>query len=91
MQRLKDDTEKPNSKLMYLFRDGIKLGYALTGKNISNINDKNIKALSPRFFSVTSDQDDEKVSTLCSLLGPSDISYIIYLVPLPQRGIESVV
>jgi hypothetical protein len=69
-QRLKEllntrsqDDPKTNreQKLMRLVRDGIKLGYSLTGRNTSELDDKNFKAFSPRLLSVVPEEDDKNL------------------------------
>uniref|UniRef100_A0A914Y1T1 Uncharacterized protein n=1 Tax=Panagrolaimus superbus TaxID=310955 RepID=A0A914Y1T1_9BILA len=52
---IKSNRKDPTSKLMELFRDGMKLTHSLLGKNISNFDERTIKFMSPRLFSVTED------------------------------------
>uniref|UniRef100_A0A914E2Z5 Uncharacterized protein n=1 Tax=Acrobeloides nanus TaxID=290746 RepID=A0A914E2Z5_9BILA len=69
-QRLKEllDTKRQDDpkadreqKLLGLVRDGIKLGYSLTGRNTSGLDDKNFKAFSPRLLSVVPEEDDKNL------------------------------
>uniref|UniRef100_A0A914QAD5 HAT C-terminal dimerisation domain-containing protein n=1 Tax=Panagrolaimus davidi TaxID=227884 RepID=A0A914QAD5_9BILA len=56
----KTNRKGPTSKLMGLFRDGMKLTHLLLGKNISNFDERTIKLLSPRLFSVTEDDKGDE-------------------------------
>jgi hypothetical protein len=47
-----------------LLRDGIKLGYAFAGKNSTDLENKTLKMVSPRFLSVTPEQDPEHNETV---------------------------
>ncbi|KAL7070884.1 hypothetical protein ACQ4LE_009647 [Meloidogyne hapla] len=46
----------PLQRIVNLLRDGIKLGYALTGQNSTEIDNKTFKVVSPRFLSVTPEE-----------------------------------
>lgn len=53
--------EKIEKRLTNLILNSVKLGYSLTtGKNITDLNDKTMKVMSPRFLSVLPD-DEENV------------------------------
>ncbi|KAF7631107.1 hypothetical protein Mgra_00008639, partial [Meloidogyne graminicola] len=55
--------KSPIQRLVNLLRDGIKLGYALTGKNSTELDNKTLKVVSPRFLSVTpEDGNNDTVS-----------------------------
>lgn len=61
---LKDKQQKeaandPKQRLITLLRDGVKLGYSLTGRNTSEFDDKTLKAFSPRLMSVVPEQEDD--------------------------------
>lgn len=47
-------------KLTKLLREGVKLGYGMMGQNTTNIDEKTIKLISPRFLSVLP-EDNEQV------------------------------
>ncbi|KAK0393588.1 hypothetical protein QR680_000292 [Steinernema hermaphroditum] len=51
---------------MQLMREAVKIGMQLTGKNVSHFDDKTIKMVSPRFFSVVPDQDNDETVNLIS-------------------------
>lgn len=51
-------------KLITLLRDGFKLGFSLSGKNVTEIEDKTMKIVSPRFLSVVPEDDDGKNDTV---------------------------
>uniref|UniRef100_A0A914LAJ2 Uncharacterized protein n=1 Tax=Meloidogyne incognita TaxID=6306 RepID=A0A914LAJ2_MELIC len=46
----------PLQRLVNLLRDGIKLGYAFTGQNSTELDNKTLKLVSPRFLSVTPEE-----------------------------------
>lgn len=50
-----------------MLREGIKLGYALAGHNASDIDNKTMRMVSPRFFSVTAEDDPEHNDTVIFL------------------------
>uniref|UniRef100_A0A914QD31 Uncharacterized protein n=1 Tax=Panagrolaimus davidi TaxID=227884 RepID=A0A914QD31_9BILA len=86
INNFKANRKGPTSKLMGLFRDGMKLTHLFLGKNISNFDERTIKLLSPRLFSVTEgdkgdegEEDDpkkfaEKCSPKIDVLSPSLLS-----------------
>jgi hypothetical protein len=48
-------------RLVKLLRQGIQLGYSLvTGRNSTEVESKTVRALSPRFLSVTPEEDDKE-------------------------------
>jgi hypothetical protein len=51
-----------------LLRDGIKLGYAFAGKNSTDLENKTLKMVSPRFLSVTPEQDPEHNETVRKII-----------------------
>uniref|UniRef100_A0A7E4WB09 Uncharacterized protein n=1 Tax=Panagrellus redivivus TaxID=6233 RepID=A0A7E4WB09_PANRE len=66
--------KNPVKKALGLMREGLKLAYAMTGKNITNFDDKTIKVASPRFFSVTPDEDATDPEDTIDVLSPSLLS-----------------
>ncbi|KAI1701039.1 moulting cycle domain-containing protein [Ditylenchus destructor] len=64
---------EPAEKLIGLLRQGLKIGYSLSGKNSSNFDDKTLKIASPRFLSVVPDGEESKNETV-ELLSPSIFS-----------------
>lgn len=61
---MKQKGKAPIDRFVKLLREGLKLGYAFAGKNMSNFDDKTLKTLSPRFLSVTPEQDPEQNDTV---------------------------
>lgn len=62
-----ENADKPMGKLMSLLRDGLKIGFALAGKNDTDLEDKTMKIVSPRFLSVMPEEDDN--NSTVSVLG----------------------
>lgn len=62
-----EHSKQPTDKLVRLLRQGLKLGYSLSGKNMSSADEKNMKVASPRFLSVMPEVEDE----FENLLSPS--------------------
>jgi hypothetical protein len=54
----------PMLRFVDLLREGIKLGYAFAGQNTSELENKTLKMVSPRFFSVTPEDDPEHNETV---------------------------
>lgn len=54
--------KEPMGKVLDLLRQGVKLGYSVTGQNISNFDDKTLKVASPRFLSLLPEDDNQTVS-----------------------------
>ncbi|EYC25141.1 hypothetical protein Y032_0012g1724 [Ancylostoma ceylanicum] len=54
-----------------LIREGLKLGMMVTGRNVSNFDQKNVKVISPRLLSLVPEEADEDT---ISLLSPSLLS-----------------
>jgi hypothetical protein len=42
--------KKPMEKLFQLVKDGVRLGYSLSGQNTTNFENKTVKLFSPRFM-----------------------------------------
>uniref|UniRef100_A0A7I5E735 AAA domain-containing protein n=1 Tax=Haemonchus contortus TaxID=6289 RepID=A0A7I5E735_HAECO len=51
---------------MKLIRQGLKLGMMLSGQNVTNFDNKNIKLISPRLFSLVPEEIDNEVIDLLS-------------------------
>uniref|UniRef100_A0A914YPL7 Uncharacterized protein n=1 Tax=Panagrolaimus superbus TaxID=310955 RepID=A0A914YPL7_9BILA len=70
LQKMQHKPKNPQQKLTGLLREGMKLAYTILGKNITNFDEKNLKIMSPKLFSVTNeenesgdgDSDDDPVS-----------------------------
>ncbi|KAI1707294.1 moulting cycle domain-containing protein [Ditylenchus destructor] len=65
-----EKSKEPMQKLMGLLRQGLKIGYSLAGKNSSDVDDKTLKLVSPRFFSVVPEDEERKNETM-EFLSPS--------------------
>ncbi|KAI1699108.1 moulting cycle domain-containing protein [Ditylenchus destructor] len=63
-------SKEPMQKLIGLLRQGLKIGYSLTGKNASEFDDKTLKVASPRFLSVVPEEEEYKNETM-EFLSPS--------------------
>ncbi|KAI6238496.1 hypothetical protein M3Y99_00673100 [Aphelenchoides fujianensis] len=59
---------KPLEKVMQLLRDGIKLGYSLSGQNTTDFDTRTMKLVSPRLLGVV---PEEKNDDELNLLSPS--------------------
>uniref|UniRef100_A0A914Q6A3 Uncharacterized protein n=1 Tax=Panagrolaimus davidi TaxID=227884 RepID=A0A914Q6A3_9BILA len=59
-ERKKANAGSPHRKILQLMRDGIKLAFSAAGKNTSNFDDKNLKVMSPKLFSVFSEGDNDE-------------------------------
>uniref|UniRef100_A0A914YBW5 Uncharacterized protein n=1 Tax=Panagrolaimus superbus TaxID=310955 RepID=A0A914YBW5_9BILA len=59
-ERKKANEGSPHRKILQLMRDGIKIAFSAAGKNTSNFDDKNLKVMSPKLFSVTDDDNGEE-------------------------------
>uniref|UniRef100_A0A914E811 Uncharacterized protein n=1 Tax=Acrobeloides nanus TaxID=290746 RepID=A0A914E811_9BILA len=66
IKRQTDPKTDRDQKLLDLLRDGVKLGYSLVGRNTSELEDKNLKAFSPRLLSVVPEEDDKNSVDLLS-------------------------
>ncbi|CAK5076150.1 unnamed protein product [Meloidogyne enterolobii] len=66
-----------------MLREGIKLGYALAGHNASDIDNKTMRMVSPRFFSVTAEDDPEHNDTV-DFISPS-----LFSIHSEGKGIEA--
>uniref|UniRef100_A0AC35FF69 Uncharacterized protein n=1 Tax=Panagrolaimus sp. PS1159 TaxID=55785 RepID=A0AC35FF69_9BILA len=72
LQRMAKENRKqrrkmPMGKVLDLLRQGVKLGYSVTGQNTTNFDEKTLKVASPRFLSLI--PEDEKQTA--NLLSPS--------------------
>nr|CAD2159278.1 unnamed protein product [Meloidogyne enterolobii] len=65
-----DKEKAPLQRLVNLLRDGIKLGYAFTGQNSTELDNKTLKLVSPRFLSVTPEEghNDTNLTSIPSLI-----------------------
>lgn len=65
----KKRNEKPyesTAKISTLVRQGIKLGFQLAGENATDMDEKNMKLVSPRFLSlVPEDNETDSVGFFC--------------------------
>ncbi|KIH60005.1 hypothetical protein ANCDUO_09751 [Ancylostoma duodenale] len=61
-----DDREKLMMGPIELLRDAVRIGMAMSGRNVSNFNEKNVKMISPRFLSVLPDEEEEETVKLIS-------------------------
>ncbi|RCN44073.1 hypothetical protein ANCCAN_09936 [Ancylostoma caninum] len=61
-----DDKEKLMMGPIELLRDAVKIGMALSGRNVSNFNEKNVKMISPRFLSILPDEEEDETVKLIS-------------------------
>lgn len=71
----KKEPNKPIGRLVNLIKDGVKLGYRLAQKNITEkeLDDKTFKLISPRFLSVVPDNDTDSMNFISpSLLSLHD-------------------
>ena len=59
--------KKPIEKLMQLVKDGVKLGYSLSGQNTTDFEDKTMKLFSPRFMGVVPEEKQ-----------PDEVNYLKY-------------
>ncbi|KAI6195636.1 hypothetical protein M3Y94_01010500 [Aphelenchoides besseyi] len=59
---------KPVEKIMQLLRDGIKLGYAISGQNTTDFDTRTMKLISPRMLGVV---PEEKNDDELNVLSPS--------------------
>ena len=59
--------KEPMGKVLDLLRQGVKLGYSVTGQNTADFEDKTLKVVSPRFLSVLPEDDNQTVSYLFKL------------------------
>ncbi|KAI6226349.1 Protein CBR-MLT-10 [Aphelenchoides fujianensis] len=55
----KKKNKKPVEKLLQLVRDGVKLGYSLSGQNTTDFENKTMKLISPRFLGVVPEEKNE--------------------------------
>ncbi|KAI6237542.1 hypothetical protein M3Y95_00276000 [Aphelenchoides besseyi] len=62
----------PKERLSQLLRDGIRLGYSLTGGNLTGFDDKPLRVMSPRFLSVM--PETESQNGTINLVSPSLLS-----------------
>nr|CAD2195334.1 unnamed protein product [Meloidogyne enterolobii] len=75
--------KEPFGRLVQMLREGIKLGYALAGHNASDIDNKTMRMVSPRFFSVTAEDDPEHNDTV-DFISPS-----LFSIHSEGKGIEA--
>lgn len=62
----------PIERFVNMLRDGIKLGYAFAGQNATELENKTLKMVSPRFLSVTAeDENDGNQNRTIDFLSPS--------------------
>lgn len=54
-----EKSKEPMERLMRLLKQGIKLGYSMTGQNTTDFDKKNLKIASPRFLSVVPEKDEK--------------------------------
>uniref|UniRef100_A0AC34FLW7 Uncharacterized protein n=1 Tax=Panagrolaimus sp. ES5 TaxID=591445 RepID=A0AC34FLW7_9BILA len=73
-QKMQHKPKNPQQKLTGLLRDGMKLAYTILGKNISNFDEKNLKFMSPKLFSVTTDDENGEDDDPIDVLSPSLLS-----------------
>ncbi|KAF7636861.1 hypothetical protein Mgra_00003804 [Meloidogyne graminicola] len=66
----KKKKKEPVGRLVQMLREGIKLGYALAGHNASEIDNKTMRMVSPRFFSVTAEDEynDTNLTSIPSII-----------------------
>lgn len=50
--------ERAAKRLSNLIRDGVKLGYSLTGQNLTDLDTKTMKVMSPRFLSLIPEEEN---------------------------------
>lgn len=55
-----EKSKDPMERMLKLMRDGFKIGYALSGKNTSEFDEKTLRVVSPRFLSVMPEERDNK-------------------------------
>ena len=58
-KHLRAESEGPQKGMSQLLRDGLKLAYTVLGKNTTNFDDRNLKILSPKLFSVTKSEEEK--------------------------------
>lgn len=60
----------PVDRLTSLVRDGIKLGFRLADKNVTDeeLEEKTLKIMSPRFLSTVPDNETDSVSVLLNIV-----------------------
>ncbi|KAH7698519.1 CRE-MLT-10 protein, partial [Aphelenchoides avenae] len=54
----REHSRDPTQRITSLLQDGMKLGYALAGRNVSVFENGTVKMISPRFFSVVPDKTE---------------------------------
>lgn len=59
-EKQKATAGSPDRKILQLMRDGIKLAFSAAGRNTSNFDDKNLKVMSPKLFSIGTDVNNDK-------------------------------
>uniref|UniRef100_A0A7E4VAM9 Ku_PK_bind domain-containing protein n=1 Tax=Panagrellus redivivus TaxID=6233 RepID=A0A7E4VAM9_PANRE len=66
IQKLKTIRKDPTGKMLDLLREGLKLGAAMSGKNASEFDEKQLNVMSPRFLSVSEKdtEDDDDINML---------------------------
>ncbi|KAL3079073.1 hypothetical protein niasHS_014855 [Heterodera schachtii] len=69
-RKRKEKGKAPVDRFIKLLREGLKLGYSLAGKNLTDFDNKTLKMVSPRFLSVTPEQDPSQNETI-DFLSPS--------------------
>ncbi|KAH7721145.1 Protein MLT-10 [Aphelenchoides avenae] len=61
-----EKSKDPMERMLKLMRDGFKIGYALSGKNTSEFDEKTLRVVSPRFLSVMPEETDNRTENLLS-------------------------
>ncbi|KAE9554210.1 hypothetical protein FO519_002574 [Halicephalobus sp. NKZ332] len=68
----KKQEKNPVKKIMGLMREGLKLGYMAAGRNTSGFDTKTVRVMSPRFLSVTpEEQSENEDEDFLEVLSPS--------------------
>lgn len=61
MDDRKSKPKKTEEKIMNVIREGVRIGYMLSGQNMTNFDQRSLKMASPRFLGLMPDKasDDE--------------------------------
>lgn len=62
-----ESSNDPSHRIASLVKEGVNLGYALAGRNVSAFENGTLKVVSPRFFSVLPDKTEHEVSNRMTL------------------------